>query len=124
VPHTILLIDDEFSFLEALALLLTQEGYSVVTASDGAEALVRLGERRPDLVITDYWMPGMDGLELCRRLEENPAWRSIPVLLMTAVHDSDLVQHAMLMGVVRKPVEFRALLALMRRILHHTDLAT
>lgn len=124
MPQTILLIDDEFSFLEALALLLTQEGYSVVTASDGAEALVRVGERRPDLVITDYWMPGMDGLELCRRLEENPDWRSIPVLLMTAVHDSDKVQHTMLMGVVRKPVEFRALLALVRRILHHAGLAT
>jgi CheY-like chemotaxis protein len=117
VPHTILLVDDEFSFLEVLSLLLTQEGYETLTAADGEEALARLRERRVDLVVTDYWMPGMNGLELCRQMQADEAWRSIPVLMMTAAYDFDIERVSGLRGIVAKPMRFKVLLQSVREIL-------
>jgi CheY-like chemotaxis protein len=84
VPDTILVVEDEYATLEMLALLLGQAGYRVLQAADGEEALARLEEQRPDLVVTDYWMPRMDGVELCRRMEADPRWRDIPVIMMSA----------------------------------------
>jgi CheY-like chemotaxis protein len=116
VPQSILLVDDEFSSLEVLALLLGQEGFEVVTASDGEEALSRL-EKRVDLVITDYWMPKMNGLELVERMQADERWRAIPVLLMTATYDSDGAAHPALAGIMPKPLRYGALLAEVRRLL-------
>jgi CheY-like chemotaxis protein len=116
VPRTILLVDDEFS-AEVLAILLRQEGFDVVTASDGEEAIARLRERTIDLVITDYWMPRMSGLELVDRMQADEAWRSIPVLLVTATYDSDQLRHPALAGIVAKPTRFDTLLAAVRRLL-------
>jgi putative two-component system response regulator len=117
VPQKILLVDDEFSFLEALALLLGQEGYEISTASSAEEALARLREKRPDLVITDFWMPRMSGLELCQRMHENEDWRPIPVLLMTAAHDSDIPRVPGLVGVVGKPLKYAVLYKAVKEIL-------
>jgi CheY-like chemotaxis protein len=117
VAQTILLVDDEFSSLEVLALLLAQEGYDVVTASDGEEALERLREKHVDLVITDFWMPRTTGLALMEQMQADEGWRSIPVLLMTAAYESDSVRHPALAGVIPKPLRFEALLAAVRRLL-------
>ena len=117
MPQAILLVDDEFSTLEVLALLLKQEGYDIVTASDGDEALARLDEKRVDLVITDFWMPRMNGLELCERMQADEAWRGIPVLLMTAAHESDPVRSAKVAGILSKPMKFAKVLAAIRRAL-------
>ena len=117
MPQTILLVDDEFSSLEVLALLLGQEGYDVVTASDGEEAMSRLAEKRVDLVITDYWMPKMNGLELVERMQADERWHAIPILLMTATYDSNGVVHPALAGIMPKPLRFEALLAAIRRLL-------
>ena len=84
MPKTILLVEDEYAALEMLTLLLGQAGYRVVEAADGQEALARMAETRPDAVVTDYWMPRMDGLELCRRMEADERWRDIPVVMMSA----------------------------------------
>jgi len=84
VPKTILLVEDEYAALEVLTLLLRQEGYHVLEAGDGEEALVRLEEQRPDLVLTDYWMPRLDGFGLCERMQEDKRWRDIPVIMMSA----------------------------------------
>jgi DNA-binding response OmpR family regulator len=117
VPQTILLVDDEFSSLEVLALLIGQEGYEVITASDAEEALARLREKRVDLVITDFWMPGMSGLELFERMQGDEAWRTIPVLLMTAAYDYEAARHRGLAGVMAKPLRFDTVLATIRRVL-------
>ena len=78
-PHNVLVVDDEFASLEVLALLLAGEGFRVVTASNGEEALLRLAEQRPvDLVITDYKMPKMDGSELCLEMLADPRLRAFP----------------------------------------------
>jgi DNA-binding response OmpR family regulator len=120
VPQSILLVDDEFSFLEVLALLLAQEGYEISTASDGEEALVRLREKRPDLVVTDFWMPRMNGVELCQHMQENEGLCSIPILMMTATPHS-VPRLPGLVGIVAKPMKFMALLALVRQVLRQPE---
>jgi CheY-like chemotaxis protein len=81
---TILLADDEYAIVEALTALLLDEGYRVVAAANGEEALARLGESMPDLVILDVMMPRLDGREVLRRMRETPAWAQIPVIVMSA----------------------------------------
>ncbi len=80
---TILVVDDEPEILRALRSGLTAQGYAVVTAADGAEALRAATSDVPDLVILDLMLPGgMDGQEVCRRLRE---WSSLPILVLSAL---------------------------------------
>ena len=81
---TILLVDDDFSIVEVLSHLLEEEGYAVITAANGREALDRASERAPDLVITDQTMPVMSGTDLFRALRKLPSLRRVPVILITS----------------------------------------
>jgi CheY-like chemotaxis protein len=81
---TILVADDESHILNVVSLKLRNAGYRVLTAHDGQEALEIAQQQRPDLVITDYHMPLLSGLELCRRLRQNPATMFIPAIMLTA----------------------------------------
>src|SRR5271167_4392880 len=80
-PTRILLVDDEQAILTLLSYPLSQDGYEVVRASDGAEAMERFGETEFDLVVLDVSMPHLDGLEVCRRLR---ASSSVPIIMLTA----------------------------------------
>lgn len=84
---TILIADDRPANLELMASQLEAEGYDVVVAQDGAEAVERATFVRPDLILMDVMMPGVDGLEACRRLRDAPVTRAIPVIFMTALAD-------------------------------------
>jgi len=81
----ILCVDDDSDGLEVLELLLVSEGFEVITARNGAEALLRVQEQLPNLIITDYTMPGMTGLDLCKRLRASRVMRLIPIILYTGV---------------------------------------
>jgi two-component system alkaline phosphatase synthesis response regulator PhoP len=81
---TILIADDESHILNVVSLKLTNAGYTVLTAVDGQEALELATAQRPDLLITDYHMPQLSGLELCQRLRQNPATAGIPTIMLTA----------------------------------------
>ncbi|HEX2573152.1 MAG TPA: response regulator [Polyangia bacterium] len=81
---TLLIIDDEFSLVESLTELLSWEGYEVVTAANGRQGLEQLERSSPALVLLDYMMPVMDGMQVLRSLRSNPAYRDLPVVLMTA----------------------------------------
>jgi CheY-like chemotaxis protein len=83
--ESILCVDDDPGGLEALELFLMSEGFEVITARNGAEALLRVQKQCPDLIITDYTMPGMTGLELCKRLRASRVMRLIPIILYTGV---------------------------------------
>jgi CheY-like chemotaxis protein len=91
VAHRILIIDDEEDIREVAALSLeTVAGWEVVSASSGAQGLVRAIEYQPDAILLDVMMPGMDGPTTFRELRNNPATARIPVLLLTAkVQSSD-----------------------------------
>src|SRR5579871_2655742 len=80
-PTRILLVDDEQSILTLLSYPLRQDGYEVVRASSGAEALDRFAEREFDLVVLDVMMPSVDGLEVCRRMR---ASSTVPIIMLTA----------------------------------------
>ena len=82
------------------------EGFEVITARNGPDALLRVQERCPDLIITDYTMPGMTGLDLCKRLRASRVMRLIPIILYTGVSlpaDSQLYDR-----IVAKPADLRA----------------
>ncbi|HEX3775350.1 MAG TPA: response regulator [Polyangiaceae bacterium] len=115
--HTILIADDEFASLEVLALLLTGAGFTVVTASDGEEALARLSENRIDLVITDYKMPKMDGSELCERMLQSPALAQIPVIFTSATYRQDVPRPANVRAFFGKPLLFKTLIEHVRQLL-------
>jgi CheY-like chemotaxis protein len=72
IMHTILLVDDEPEILTAWRVILEMEGYGVVCAGDGVEALAKVESGHVDLIVTDWMMPRMDGGELCRRLKAMP----------------------------------------------------
>src|ERR671921_777912 len=81
---TILVADDESHILNVVSLKLRNAGFRVLTAHDGQEALDLAQQERPDLIITDYHMPLLSGLELCRRLKQDPATTNIPAIMLTA----------------------------------------
>src|SRR5215211_5884029 len=81
---TILLIDDDPSIRKLVSVALGRAGYHVTTATDGEEALARLDEVVPDLIVSDVMMPGLDGLSLLRHLRSGPATRTLPVIMLTA----------------------------------------
>lgn len=81
----VLVVDDEFDLAEAAQLILEMEGYQVATAGDGVEALRRIEEQPPDLVLMDMMMPRLDGRSVVERMQARPEWAGIPVVLMSAV---------------------------------------
>ena len=81
---TILVADDESHILHVVSLKLRNAGYRVVTAADGQEAWEMALQERPDLLITDYHMPHLSGLELCRKLKQDASVRPIPAIMLTA----------------------------------------
>src|SRR6202522_2965342 len=81
----ILVVDDIEANVRLLEAKLTAEYYDVISASDGPTALAMAASEKPDIVLLDVMMPGMDGFEVCRRLKEDPATRHIPVVLVTAL---------------------------------------
>ena len=116
-PHTVLVVEDEFASLEVLALLLKGEGFEVLTASNGEEALMRLADATVDLVITDYKMPKMDGSELCLRLLADERWASIPVIFTSATYRQDVPRPRNVTAFFSKPLLFGDLLRIVHQIL-------
>ena len=80
----ILVADDESHILHVVSLKLRNAGFEVLTAADGQEALELAQTERPDLLITDYHMPQLSGLELCQKLKQDPATAGIPAIMLTA----------------------------------------
>ena len=80
----ILIVEDEESLLKLESILLTSKGYRVTAVSDGTAALKSVAGDRPDLVLLDIMMPGIDGFEVCRRIKSDPLTASIPIVMLTA----------------------------------------
>jgi two-component system alkaline phosphatase synthesis response regulator PhoP len=80
----ILVVDDEIYIVHILDFSLGMEGYEVITALDGEQALEKAQAQRPDLIVLDIMMPKLDGYETCKALKADPATRGIPVILLSA----------------------------------------
>ena len=121
--EVVLIVDDVPDNLSLLHDALDEAGYTVLVATDGASALARALQARPDIVLLDAMMPGMDGFEVARRLKAEPATAAIPIVFMTALTETEHVVAAFGAGgvdYVTKPIQPREVLA---RIAAHTRTA-
>ena len=118
--RTILVADDESHILHVVSLKLKNAGYRVLTARDGQEALEMAQQEKPDLLITDYHMPQLSGIELCRKLKQDPATTNIPAIMLTArgysLEPADTEQSGIL-RMLSKPFSPRQLLATVNEVL-------
>jgi len=89
--NTILIVEDEQPILNALALKLTHEGFSVLTATDGEEGLAIALKKRPDLLLLDILLPKIDGLDVMRRIRETTWGKSVPIILLTNLSPDDKI---------------------------------
>jgi two-component system phosphate regulon response regulator PhoB len=80
----VLVVEDEAPLSELLSYNLSAEGFAVRLAENGEEAEILVSEERPDLIVLDWMLPGVSGIELCRRLRSRPETRAIPILMLTA----------------------------------------
>lgn len=116
-PATILVVDDVPANLGLLFDALTQAGHRVLVAESGEGALAQLAHETPDLILLDYMLPGMDGMEVCRRIKARPASAEVPVLFLTAVSELDEKVRALDAGAVdyvTKPIQTAEVLARVR----------
>ncbi len=91
MPRKILAVDDEKHIVKLVEVNLERHGYEVITAHDGKEALQKVEEESPDLIVLDVMMPYMDGFEVLQSLRRNPSTREIPVIMLTAkAQDADV----------------------------------
>ncbi len=90
MAEKILVVDDEWELRNLLTEFLTGEGYDVIPASNGEEALELAEKEEPQVILLDVKMPGIDGIEVCRRLKEEDKTRFIPIIMVTALEDRDV----------------------------------
>ena len=123
----ILVVDDDPDILEAASIILEAHGYKVVAARDGIEALNRLKEEKPDLMILDLLMPRLDGFGVCKELKD-PRWAKyahIPIIILSSVRqDASKRRYELETGVqldvddyVEKPIEHTVLLERVEKVL-------
>jgi CheY-like chemotaxis protein len=120
-PQRILIVDDEIINLFAIVEALGGYGFDLVTAQNGDEALISARERRPDLILLDILMPGMDGFEACAQLKSDSETRDIPIIFLTGITETEQKLRAFQLGgvdYITKPFESREVLA---RVILHLD---
>lgn len=122
--RTVLVVDDEKDIADLVDYNLTREGFTVLTADNGWTALEMVKKKRPDMIILDWMMPEMDGLEVCRRLRQNPDTTGIPIIMLTAKSDTVDKVLGLEMGAddyLTKPFHIRELLARIRAVMRRLE---
>lgn len=115
-PH-VLLVEDEPGTLTTVALLLEMSGFRVTQASNGERALQQLARERPDIVLTDFMMPHVNGLELIKAMRAQPALAAVPVILTSAALPADIEPSKVAQGFITKPYRIEAVIELIESIL-------
>jgi DNA-binding response OmpR family regulator len=120
MTHKILIADDEPNILVSLEFLMRREGYQVLLARDGKEALAAIARERPALVLLDVMMPGKSGFDVCQEVRADEALASMKILLLTAKgRESDVAKGMALgaSGYITKPFSTKELAASVREML-------
>lgn len=126
MTKTVLVVDDEKDIRDLIAYNLSKEGFAVLTAADGKEALDKLAQTRAHVIVLDVMMPGMDGYEVCRTIRANDATATIPVLFLTARSAEADEIIGLELGAddfIQKPVSPRVLVARVKSILRRSDMS-
>jgi len=114
----VLVVDDEFGVVEVLDAILTDEGYRVVTATNGRQAMARIAEQRPDLILLDYMMPVFDGVAVLHALSADPGAAGLPIVVMSALPEEAISSETKhYTAFLRKPFRIRTVLAAIERAL-------
>ena len=122
--HQILVVDDEEDLLELVRYKLSKEGYRVQCVGTGEDALKAVRKQPPDLVVLDWMLPAVDGLEVCRRIKADPKTRDIPVIMLTAKGEESDVVAGLERGAddyISKPFSPRVLAARVKALLRRKD---
>ena len=120
----VLIIDDDPTVTGAISIGLSRLGYRTVTASDGLTGMQLVETEQPSLVLMDVGLPDADGLELCRRMADDPAWADTPVIIVSGADREDIVRESRAAGghyFVRKPYDPNALLVLIDRAIAESE---
>jgi two-component system phosphate regulon response regulator PhoB len=120
----VLVVEDEAALATMLRYNLEKQGFRVEEAGDGQEALLRLGESQPDIVLLDWMLPGLSGIEVCRQIRRRPATRDVPVIMVTARTEEQDAVRGLNTGAddyITKPFNMEALLARMRALLRRAN---
>jgi DNA-binding response OmpR family regulator len=115
---TVLIVEDEFAIADLLEMALIDEGYRVVRAANGRQGLERLAEYSPDLVISDFMMPVLDGAGLVQAMRQSKDQREVPIIIMSSMPEANV--HARIdryTAFVRKPFQIAALMRLIATVL-------
>jgi two-component system, OmpR family, alkaline phosphatase synthesis response regulator PhoP len=124
MPKKILVVDDERQIVKLVEINLHKAGYTVVTAYDGVEALEKVDSEKPDMIVLDVMMPRMNGFDVLKRLQANPATEHIPVIMLTAkAQDADIFAgwQSGVSSYLTKPFNPRELLTFVQRIFESLD---
>jgi CheY-like chemotaxis protein len=116
----VLIVDDERKNRQLIEVMLGEEGYQLVTATCGEDALEMIAAQRPDLILLDVMMPGMDGYQVAARIKGDPATAHIPVVILTALGDRNSKAHGLSAGAIEyltKPINRAELCACVRALL-------
>ncbi len=119
-PACILIVDDERHNRELLEVMLGPEGFVLLMAASGEEAIGMVALQPPDLILLDVMMPGMDGYQVAEKIKGNPATKQIPIIMVTALHDRDAMMHGLAAGAedfLTKPVNRAELSMRVRNLL-------
>ncbi|MCL2429673.1 MAG: phosphate regulon transcriptional regulator PhoB [Alphaproteobacteria bacterium] len=120
----VLVVEDEAALATMLRYNLEKQGFRVEGAVDGQEALTRIAETSPDLVLLDWMLPAMSGIEVCRQIRRRPATRDLPVIMVTARTEEQDAVRGLNTGAddyIAKPFSMEALLARMRALLRRSN---
>ncbi len=120
LDRKILLVDDEVDFLAVIKDALQIRGFDVVTAASAIEAGVELAGKKPDIILMDIKMPGINGIQACSAIKKNPSTEDIPIIVVSAVSDEHEMKKAREAGVTDyfiKPVDIEKLVRRIREIL-------
>lgn len=119
---TILVVDDECGIVEVLEFILRDAGFAVKSALNGQDALARLEEGAPDLVILDYMMPILDGSGVIKAMHANPKYSAIPIILTSAMQEKTIRKRCDgYQAFLRKPYKTERLLEAISRLLNTTN---
>jgi DNA-binding response OmpR family regulator len=123
----ILIVDDDEGLRHLLRLVLCREGFEVIEAGDGSEALARVYDSDPSLVLLDVMMPGVDGFDVCRKLRSDQRTHRLPIVFVSAIDDIKQRNETLKLGAddcIKKPIGPRELVNRVRVVMERHGLAS